>query len=139
MSIDYGGPMMIVPQITLHGFIGFGSLDVPFFEDMEFMSSDLGSVWWEPADGFSYLILGNSSSMPVVANVSYASGETELVKTGPFATVVKPVSYREDQGQSDDGRVQIRPHHKQRNGWSSQGRRFCRLGENAVFRFGPVL
>lgn len=44
--------MMIVAQIKLHGFIGFGSLDVPFFEDMEFMSSDLGSVWWEPADGF---------------------------------------------------------------------------------------
>lgn len=107
MSIDYnGGSMMIVAQITLHHFRGFGSLDVPFFEDMEFMSSELGSVWWEPTDGFSYLILGNSSSMPVVANVSYASGESEQVQIAPFATVVKPVSYGDDQEQADEGRIQ---------------------------------
>jgi len=62
MSIDYtGGSMMIVAQITLHHFRGFGSLDVLFFEDMEFMSNELGAVWWEQSEGFSYLIFSSVS------------------------------------------------------------------------------
>jgi len=52
---------MIVAQITLHRFRGFGSLDVLFFEDMEFMSNELGAVWWEPSEGFSYLIFSSVS------------------------------------------------------------------------------
>jgi hypothetical protein len=28
---------------------------------MEFMSNELGAVWWEPSEGFSYLIFSSVS------------------------------------------------------------------------------
>jgi len=87
MALDYDGPPMVVAaQITLTGPDGFGSMDVPFLEDMEFKSSTLDGIWWEPEEARSFLALGNSSADTLHAVVTFRPGLELNVELRPYAT-----------------------------------------------------
>ncbi len=79
-------PFAIAAQVTLsehHG--GFGNIDSILLPDAMFPSNTMDAVWWQPQDGKSFLIVANSSTENLAAEITFGSGERESLTLGAKA------------------------------------------------------
>jgi hypothetical protein len=80
-------PFAVASQVTLSDFRGgFGNIDSILLPDIMFITSRADAVWWEPDGGQSVLILGNSSSDSLTAELIFGSGHRQSVTLAPKAT-----------------------------------------------------
>jgi hypothetical protein len=92
ISIEFSGQIMGVSgQVTISGFHGFGNIDAPIFPDIVYRSNEADSVWWEPKGSHSYLILGNSSSDVVHAQIFFDTGAHLDMDLAPHATDIQAI------------------------------------------------
>jgi peptidoglycan hydrolase-like protein with peptidoglycan-binding domain len=84
-------PMAIAAQVTLSDFRGgFGNIDSIVLPDSMFPSSKADAVWWQPEAGRSFLILGNSSTQPITAELDFG-GSRQSVALASHATIIRPL------------------------------------------------
>jgi len=91
ISFLFNLPTAIGAQITISGYHGFGSIDLPVFPDAMYKSNDGDAVWLEPRGAKSFLILGNSSASRLHAAVTYADGSNREIDVDAHATVLEPI------------------------------------------------
>lgn len=81
----FGMSMEVVGQISLGDPRYDGTVDVPMYEDMEFMSNTRDAVWWEAVYSDSILIIGNSSENGLSVNLK-TDMEEDNFKLHPHET-----------------------------------------------------
>jgi hypothetical protein len=80
-------PFAIAAQVTLSNHRGgFGNIDSILLPDAMFLTSTMDAVWWQPEGGQSFLILANSSTNGLTAEVTFGSGQRETVTLAAKAT-----------------------------------------------------
>jgi hypothetical protein len=99
-------PMAIAAQVTLSDFRGgFGNIDSIVLPDSMFPSARADAVWWQPAGGRSFLILGNSSAQPIMADLNFGANNHQSVALAPHATVSLPLQQHDREENNSEPKV----------------------------------
>lgn len=105
ITVEYFAiPMVIAAQLSISGVYGEGNLDYLLEDSMESKSSTLRAVWWEPDDGSSVIMIGNSADRAVKEEI-VLDGATEEVWIPAHATVVRQLSHDSGQQGPTGGRI----------------------------------
>jgi hypothetical protein len=99
-------PMAIAAQVTLSDFHGgFGNIDSIVLPDMMFPSNKADAVYWQPEKGRSFLILGNSSTQPITAELTFDGNNRQAVALAPNATIIRPLQQENGEDASQQARI----------------------------------
>lgn len=89
MSLTYNGrPMEVWAQLTLHDVDHGGSSNALFTVIGTPSSNTRNAVWKAPGNSDATIALGNYSSTPATASLTFSNGDMESVVIAPFGTQI---------------------------------------------------